>query len=155
MSKDGEVWVKVSIATQQLELWKGRFCQKKWSISTSQFGLGYLEGSQKTPLGRFAIAEKIGGDEPINTRFVARIKMGQWDSETWLEEDWILSRILWLKGLEKNNLNTQARYIYIHGTNQERWIGQARSHGCLRMKNQDVIEFYDQVNIGTEIWIQP
>jgi lipoprotein-anchoring transpeptidase ErfK/SrfK len=155
MTKYAEVWLKVSIANQQLELWRGRRCEKTWLISTSQFGLGFLEGSQKTPLGQFAIAEKIGENEPRYTRFVARVKMGQWDGKTWLKEDWILSRILWLKGLEKNNLNTQARYIYIHGTNQEKWIGQARSHGCLRMINQDIIELYDLVNIGTEVWIQP
>lgn len=122
-------------------------------ISTSQFGFGFEEGSQKTPTGRFQISEKIGAEMPANTVFRERRPLVK-ESVNWsTEPDLMTSRILWLEGLDPYNANTKARYIYIHGTNQEHLIGQPASHGCVRMRNADIIELFELVPTGTEIQI--
>jgi len=110
------------------------------------------EGSRKTPLGRFKIAEKIGHGMPHGTVFRSRIPLGP-DEPLPETEDLITSRILWLEGLEPHNANTKERFIYIHGTKHEDRIGRADSHGCIRMRNADVIELFDLVQEGTLVRI--
>ena len=144
--------LEVSIATQRLQLWDGFQLVKEWPCSTSKFGIGVVEGSQKTPLGRFAVKEKHGTGQPSGTIFKARVPVGQWRGEA-LHDDLVLTRILRLDGLEPHNANTFARYIYIHGTNDEPKVGQPASHGCVRLKNAEMIELYDLVPEGTEVWI--
>ncbi len=111
------------------------------------------DGSMKTPLGRFRIAEKIGQGAPAGTIFQSRIPLNPEDPLP-LTEDWITSRILWLEGLDEQNANTKDRLIYIHGTRHEEKIGFPDSHGCIRMRNQDVIELFDLVEEGTLVAIE-
>ncbi|MEN3940712.1 L,D-transpeptidase [Prosthecobacter sp. SYSU 5D2] len=145
--------IEVSVATQRLVLWDGIHQVKSWPCSTSKFGLGYTEGSNKTPLGGFVIREKHGDSAPSGTIFKSRQPVGQWTPEMVTPDDLVLTRILWLDGVEKRNANTFQRYIYIHGTNDERSIGRPASHGCVRLKNADVMELYDLVPLGTAVWI--
>lgn len=106
----------------------------------------------KTPLGKFRICEKIGGDAPAWSVFKSRRPTGE-IAVPGGEGDGILSRILWLEGVEEANRNTKDRYIYIHGTNQEHLVGEPASHGCIRLKNEDVIELFGVVPTGTEVEI--
>jgi L,D-transpeptidase YbiS len=145
--------IEVSIATQTLELWEGRRLLKQWPCSTSRFGIGFTEGSNKTPLGAFRVAEKHGADGGHHTIYKGRAPVGEWSPTDRTEEDLILCRILWLEGLEDRNANTKGRYIYIHGTNQEHHIGRPGSHGCVRMRNADVAELFDLAAVGTPVWI--
>lgn len=128
---------------------------ERFPISSSKFGEGDEEGSNKTPLGKFMISEMYGEGTPPYTIFRSRLEAGIWkpgadDSD----EDKILSRILRLSGLSKDNQSTFRRYIYIHGTNDEGRIGQKSSIGCIRMKNSDVIALYNQVSVGTLVQIK-
>lgn len=125
---------------------------KTYPVSTSQFGVGFEEGSNKTPTGNFIISEKLGKDELILTIFKARKSIGVWDRKP-TDEDLVLSRILWLDGVDMANSNTKNRFIYIHGTNQENLIGTPASHGCVRMRNKDVVELFNLVEIGAQIFI--
>jgi lipoprotein-anchoring transpeptidase ErfK/SrfK len=124
-----------------------------WLVSTSRFGLGFEEGSFRTPTGRFMIAEKIGEDAPAGMIFRSRLATGK-VAEQGGEEDLVLTRILWLEGLDPQNANTRQRYIYIHGTNQEHLIGTAASHGCIRLRNDDMIDLFDRVREGTHVEIK-
>jgi hypothetical protein len=107
----------------------------------------------KTPLGRFQIAEKIGADAPPGTIFRSRLPLPP-EEVPLPSDDLVLSRILWLDGVEKQNANTRDRFIYIHGTNHEDEIGQPSSHGCIRMKNDDLVALFDQVPRGAEVMIE-
>ena len=145
--------IEVSVPEQKLTLFIDDLIAASYPISTSKFGLGSEENSNRTPLGTFQIKEKIGGDQPIRTIFKSRIPQGEWQPQAVVEDDLVLSRILWLDGLEPENANTYKRYIYIHGTNQEELIGQAASHGCVRMRNIDMVELYDLVEAETPVFI--
>lgn len=145
--------IEVTIGTQTLALWDGTRLVKQWPCSTSKFGIGFAEGSNRTPLGAFRVVEKHGADAPLHTIFKARIPVGEWNPENKTTDDLILARILWLEGTELRNANTQQRYIYIHGTNEEKTIGQRGSHGCVRMRNADVAALYAIVAVGTPVWI--
>lgn len=144
--------IEISVADQALRLRRGKKLVRTYPISTSRFGLGTEEGSLKTPLGRFQIAEKIGAGMPQGTIFRSRVPLGPGDPlpDT---EDLITSRILWLDGVDPGNANTKDRYIYIHGTKHEDRIGEPDSHGCIRMRNADVIELFDIVQEGTPVRI--
>lgn len=143
--------IKVSISEQSLQIGT----TKKYAISTSKFGIGTEEGSYKTPLGSFQISEKFGSGEEIHSIFKARKKVGTWiPDDLDCEEDRIVARILRLSGLSISNSNTYIRYIYIHGTNAEKFIGTPKSHGCVRMNNLDIIELYNRVSLGTMVTIQ-
>ena len=144
--------IEVSIRDQSLVLRRGPTTLRSYKISSSRFGLGTEEGSRKTPLGRFRIAEKIGDGMPAGTVFAARIPVGP-DEPLPETEDWITSRILWLEGVDPENANTKQRFIYIHGTKHEDRIGSPDSHGCIRMRNADVIELFDLVQEGTLVRI--
>ena len=121
-------------------------------VSTSRFGLGFENGSRKTPTGTFCIHQKIGGEMPAGTVFKGR-KPVRTPVDWSTEPDLITSRILWLDGLDEENAETRERYIYIHGTNQEQLIGQAASSGCIRMRNADIIRLFDQVEVGALVEI--
>jgi L,D-transpeptidase YbiS len=144
--------IRISVRDQRLDLTSGDVVLSSYPVSTSRFGLGSEEGSMKTPLGRFKIAEKIGADAPSGTVFHSRIPLAPADAPP-PADDLVLSRILWLDGLEEHNANTRDRFIYIHGTNHEEAIGQPTSHGCIRMKNADLIALFDQVPLGAEVVI--
>jgi len=138
--------LRVDVARQVMEVFSGASLLKTYPVSTSKFGLGSEPGSYKTPLGRFKISEKIGGDAPLRMAFKSRQPTKIVDGEG--EEDLILTRILWLSGLDPENANTYERYIYIHGTNQESHIGTPASHGCIRMKNRDIAELFGEIPDG-------
>jgi lipoprotein-anchoring transpeptidase ErfK/SrfK len=145
--------IHVSIRDQQLIVREDERAIRTYPVSTSRFGTGTEQGSFKTPTGRFRVAEKIGSDAPHGTVFVGRVPL---ESHQALPptEDLITSRILWLDGLEDHNANTRDRFVYIHGTKHEDKIGTAASHGCVRMRNADVIELFEMVDEGTPVVIE-
>jgi lipoprotein-anchoring transpeptidase ErfK/SrfK len=147
--------IRVSIASQRLDLLSPEEeLIASYPVSTSRFGTGFEEGSFRTPTGRFCICEKIGDGAPPRAIFKSRVPTGAIAScENEGEEDLILSRILWLEGVDPENANTRDRYIYLHGTNQESLIGTPASHGCVRLNNLDMIDLYDRVNPGTPVEI--
>jgi lipoprotein-anchoring transpeptidase ErfK/SrfK len=142
----------VDVARQTLRVMDGRKVAAEFPISTSKFGLGFEEGSFKTPTGKFRIARKIGGTAALWTIFRARKNTGR-RAKPGGKEDLVLSRILTLDGLDRANANSLARYIYIHGTNQERLIGRPASHGCVRLRNTDMAKLYRLVRRGTAVRI--
>ncbi len=144
--------LRISVPDQRLDLVAGEKVLASYPVSTSRFGLGSEEGSMKTPLGKFKIGEKIGGEFEPGTVFRNRVPLAS-KEVTQPTDDLIVSRILWLDGLEEHNANTRERFIYIHGTNHEEEIGQPASHGCIRMKNDDLIALFEQVPVGAEVVI--
>jgi len=146
--------IHISIRDQTLSHIDSNDKQLTFPISSAKNGIGAEEGSYKTPSGEFRIDEKHGYNAPINTIFKGRQPQGLWNGEKDLG-DLVLTRILWLTGTEPRNVNTKSRYIYIHGTNHENFIGSPQSCGCIRMKNQDVITLYDLISIGTPVKILP
>ena len=145
--------IHVSIRDQQLTVKENEQPIRTYPVSTSRFGIGTEEGSFKTPIGRFCVAQKIGSDMPNGTVFVGRVPL-QADEGLPPTEDLVMSRILWLDGLDEQNANTRDRFVYIHGTEHEDKIGTAASHGCVRMRNEDVIELFEMVNEGTPVVIE-
>ena len=145
--------VHISIRDQKLTLKDGDTPVRSYSVSTSRFGTGTEMGSMKTPTGRFHVAEKIGGDAPTGTVFRSRVALKPVDPLP-PTEDLVMSRILWLDGLDEHNANTRDRYIYIHGTKHEDKIGTPASCGCVRMRNADVIELFDLVDEGMPVVIE-
>lgn len=132
-------------------------------ISTAKRGLGEQLGSECTPRGNHVIRAKIGSGCPPNTVFEGRRPTGELYSpqlrRRYPGRDWILTRILWLSGTEPGfnrlgTVDTMRRYIYIHGAPDEDPMGQPSSHGCIKMRNSDVIELFDQVPAGTAVSIR-
>lgn len=146
--------LQISMDDQSLRVMSHGECLRKFTISTAEKGMGFEEGSNCTPVGKFRVYSKIGADEPEGTIFKGRKPVGLWDGRS-RNGDLILSRILQLDGLDPENRNTLERYIYIHGTNREDQLGQPSSHGCVRMANKAVVELFDMVEVGTEVDIQP
>jgi lipoprotein-anchoring transpeptidase ErfK/SrfK len=145
--------IHVSIKNQQLTLKENDQSIRTYPVSTSRFGIGTEKGSLKTPTGRFRVAGKIGGDMPDGTIFAGRVPLEPGQARP-LTEDLVMSRILWLDGLDEHNSNTRDRFIYIHGTRHEDKIGMPASHGCVRMRNADVIELFELVDEGTPVVIK-
>jgi lipoprotein-anchoring transpeptidase ErfK/SrfK len=154
MKKSPEPKIRISVRRQQLVLKSGRQKLAEYPVSTSRFGLGSKEGSFKTPTGKFRIAEKIGGGMPVGTVFKSRRPVKA-TKKLLREKDLVMTRILWLDGLERRNANTHDRYVYIHGTNHEDEIGTPASHGCVRMKNADLLELFERVKVDTPVEIAP
>lgn len=129
-----------------------------YSISTAANGVGEQKGSFCTPLGNFVIAEKIGDNLESGSVLIARVPTGEIYSKQLSnqqpERDWILSRILWLDGVDSHNRNTKQRYIYIHGSPDELSLGVPESKGCIRMKNSDIIQLFNQVETGGRVVIE-
>ena len=145
--------IHISIGDQKLTLMDGDTAIRSYPVSTSRFGVGTEMGSMKTPTGRFRVAEKIGGDAPSGTVFRSRVALKPNDPLP-PTEDLVMSRILWLDGLDEHNANTRERFIYIHGTKHEAKIGSPASCGCIRMRNADVVELFDLVDHGTPVVIE-
>src|SRR5437660_2986399 len=145
--------IDVSIRDQRLTLTRDGEEVCSYPVSSSRLGIGTEEGSMKTPLGSFRIAEKIGDSAAPGTIFKARVALGP-DDPLPDTEDFVTTRILWLDGLDEENANTRGRYIYIHGTKHEDKIGTPDSHGCIRMRNTDVIELFDLVDGTTQVVIR-
>jgi len=143
----------VSVADQQMVLVRAGELVAKYPISTSKFGLGDARNSYKTPLGRLRICEKIGDGLTAGTVLKGREATREVLPVNAPGRDPIVTRILWLEGLEEQNRNARARAIYIHGTPEESRLGEAVSWGCIRMRSRDIIALYDQVDEGTEVSI--
>lgn len=155
--------IRVSIARQRLELVEGDRSVASYPISTAARGPGERRDSERTPRGRHAIDEKIGSGAAPGAVFEARQSTGEvCTPERFAEEperDWILTRILWLAGLEPGrnrggDVDSKRRFVYIHGTPDVAGLGQPRSHGCIRMKSEDVIDLFDRVEVGTIVDIE-
>ena len=147
-------YLRVTIAQQILELFDQKPSENNpfkllasYKISSSRFGLGTEPGSYRTPTGYFLIHKKIGKGAPERMIFKAR-KATEKIASLGGEEDHVLTRILWLSGLEPHNINTRERFIYIHGTNQETLLGTPASHGCIRLSNKNSIELFKKVRKG-------
>lgn len=125
----------------------------EYPVSTSKFGLGDNPGSNATPLGRMKVQKKIGDNAPSGAVFKSRRFTGEVLPVDAPGRDPIVTRILWLQGLEDRNRNAYDRFIYIHGTPEERTIGQAASFGCIRMRSRDIIELYDTIGVGAKVFI--
>ena len=154
MKKSPETSIRISVRKQELILRSGGKKLATYRVSTSRFGLGSEEGSFKTPTGKFRVAEKIGDGAPLGTVFKSRRRVKA-TKKMLREEDLVMTRILWLDGLEPANANTHDRYVYIHGTNHEDEIGTPASHGCVRMRNADLIELFEKVSVNTPVEIKP
>ena len=144
----------VDVASQTLRVMDGVSVAAEFPVSTSRFGLGCEEGSFRTPTGRFVVRAKIGQGAPAWTIFRARENTGEMAAPGG-EEDLVLTRILTLDGLDPENANTLGRFVYIHGTNQEQLIGTPASHGCIRLRNADMITLHGMVPAGTPVEILP
>jgi len=152
--QDSETRIVILVPKQLLQLWEGHALRWEVPVSTSKHGVGCEEGSHRTPPGRFRICEKVGAGAPPWAVFKGRRWTGEF-GDPQDEKDQILSRILWLDGLEEANANTRDRYVYLHGTNAEAAIGQPASIGCVRLRNDDMITLFDRVSVGTEVEIVP
>lgn len=151
--QSSEEWeMRVDISRQMLDLRRHGVPLKSWPVSTSRFGVGSEAGSFKTPSGRFVVQEKIGAGAPLWAEFKSRQATGNIASPGG-DNDGILTRILWLSGLDSENANTRDRYIYFHGTNREDLIGTPASHGCIRLRNADIAELFNLVPEGTRVVI--
>jgi lipoprotein-anchoring transpeptidase ErfK/SrfK len=152
----------VSIKEQKLYHIKDDKIVKDYIISSSAYGTGNEEGSNKTPLGLHKVKQKYGEKTPINGRMVGRIFYGEiatiYTDGSKSKTDDVTSRIFWLEGLEKgknkgDGIDSYKRYIYIHGTSEEGRLGSPSSHGCIRMKNKEVIALYRLIEVGTLVLI--
>jgi lipoprotein-anchoring transpeptidase ErfK/SrfK len=124
-----------------------------YPVSTSKFGLGDSLRSSRTPLGQLEIAKKIGDNAPLGAVFKDRVRTGEIVAPNSPGRDPIVTRILWLRGREAQNANAFGRYIYIHGTPEERLIGTPASYGCIRMRSSDIVQLYNIVGVGAAVTI--
>lgn len=161
------ITLKIDTTAQTLIVFDDDKAIQTLSVSTAKNGTGQIENTGCTPLGKHIISDKIGGECPKNAVFIGRVFTGEIYDEHLRQanpdRDWILSRILWLKGLEDGyNLgkttdgmlcDTHARHIYIHGTPDSEPMGVPMSHGCIRMTNDDVMWLYDVVHVGVDVLI--
>jgi L,D-transpeptidase catalytic domain len=155
VTKDSDHRIVVSVADQSLELYHKETLLGRYPISTSRFGLGDRPGSRATPLGRMEVAIKIGAGAPLGAVFKSRRRTGEVLVPNAPGRDPIVTRILWLKGLEPQNRHAFARCIYIHGTPEERNVGRPASFGCVRMKSVDMLRVFNVVGVGATVEIIP
>lgn len=152
--------IEVNIKQQKLWLKDEDLIQEEFQVSTAKNGVGEIINSECTPRGEHEIAEMIGADQVMDTVFVGRVSTG----EIYIPElrnqfpqrDWILTRIIWLTGCEQERnkggrVDTHARYIYIHGSPDDVEMGTPGSHGCVRMRNKDIIRLFDLVSVGMKV----
>ncbi len=143
--------IVISVPEQRMMVLEDGHPIAQYPVSTSRFCLSDRPGSCGTPLGELEIARKIGGNAPCGAVFKNQRPTGEIVRPDAPGRDPIVSRILWLRGLEAQNRNAFGRYIYIHGTAAERQIGTPASFGCIRMRSADVIELYNIVGVGTKV----
>lgn len=148
---DRTTLIRVSVPNQKMIVFKKGVQVAMYDCSTSKFGLGDQPGSYRTPLGKMYVAQKIGGGQPSGMKFKSRRPTGEIVKPDSPGRDPIVSRILWLKGLERQNARAYKRTIYIHGTAEERTIGTPSSYGCIRMRSRDVIDLYEKVGVGAQV----
>jgi lipoprotein-anchoring transpeptidase ErfK/SrfK len=146
-----DLLIEVSISTQALTVTQNGKTIFEAPVSTAANGIGFEEGSHQTPTGNFIVREKIGEGAPLFTSFKGRLPLRVWKGGK--SNDAILSRILWLDGLDEENGNTRERYIYFHGTHAEDLIGQPASCGCIRLRNEDMLSLFDITPIFTRVRI--
>ena len=153
-------FLDIAVSEQRLDVIANSNKVKSYPVSTAKNGMGELRGSECTPRGWHRVRAKIGSGLPPNTVFVGRRPTGEIYNDALAEQypgrDWILTRILWLGGLESGlnrygDVDTCWRYIYIHGTPDEDSIGSPVSHGCIRMKNSDILDLFGRVEAG--VWV--
>jgi len=154
--------VNIDISNQVLQVQQNLDIIFSAQVATAKNGAGERYGSEQTPRGWHLVRAKIGTGEPENRVFVGRRATNELYSEelsiSYPDRDWILTRIIWLSGLELGfnrlgDVDTMRRYIYIHGCPDNAKIGEASSHGCIRMRNKDVIPLFDMLNVGTKVLI--
>ena len=152
----------VNITEQKMYYIKEGGIVKTYVISSSNYGVGNKAGSNKTPIGLHKVKQKFGEETPINGKMIGRVFYGDiatiYTDNTKSKTDDVCSRILWLVGLEEGlnkgeGIDSYNRYIYIHGTSEEGRLGKPASHGCIRMKNKEVIELYERIKIDTLVLI--
>jgi len=155
--------IEVIVSAQTLTLYAEERALMAFPVATASKGVGEQNGSEQTPRGWHYVRAKIGSEQPVNSVFVGRRPTGEIYAPALKaqapERDWILTRILWLSGLEpgRNRLgtvDTMQRYIYIHGCPEEEPMGIPSSHGCIKMHNQDMIHLFDSVAVGTRVLIK-
>ena len=153
----------VNVKKQELQYWNNDQLECSYSISTAKNGVGEEQGSECTPRGQHIVRAKIGNGAAINSIFVGRRFTSEIFNEDirkkFPERDWILTRILWLSGTELGvnrlgNVDTMQRYIYIHGCPDKDVMGQPSSHGCIKMRNSELVELFDKVDVGTLVTIK-
>ncbi len=156
------IHLEVHIPSQKMVVYNNKLLCGEYSVSTAKNGVGEVKNSEQTPRGLHVIRAKIGANQPVNTVFVGRRPTGEIFTpalrEAAPDRDWILTRILWLCGLEpgKNrlgNVDTMQRYVYIHGAPDDIEMGTPGSRGCIRMRNSDLVELFDNVTAGTKLLI--
>ena len=145
--------IVVSVPDQTLALLDGEKVLARYRVSTSKFGNGDNVGSYRTPLGTLFVSGKFGDRLPVGTVIKNRAPMGEVIAVDAPNRDAIISRVIWLRGMERQNSAAHDRCIYIHGTPEERDIGKPFSFGCIRMRSRDVIALYDSVHIGMHVTI--
>lgn len=157
-----QLTIEIDIGLQKLFLKKGNTILREYPVSTAKNGTGEQQDSECTPRGRHQVAEKIGDGCATDTVFVSRQPTGEIYSPQLRQEqpgrDWILTRILWLRGTEPginegDSVDSYNRFIYIHGSPDDVAMGEPGSRGCIRMRNRDVIELFDLVDTGTPVII--
>ena len=143
----------VSVPDQVLALVDRGKLLARYPVSTSKFGIGDSAASYRTPLGTLFVSAKIGDRLPAGAVIKNRIPTGEVVSVDAPGRDAIVSRVIWLRGMEAQNRGARDRCIYIHGTPEERRLGKPASFGCIRMRSRDIIDLYDRVHIGTHVTI--
>lgn len=143
----------VSVTDQKMLLVKDGAPVKTYKVSTSKYGTGDKPGSNRTPLGHLRVAKKIGTTAPHGAVFKSRRPTGEILKPNSPGRDPIVTRILWLNGLEGRNRNAFKRTIYIHGTPEENRLGHPASYGCIRMSSRDVVDLYNRIGYGADVFI--
>ena len=152
---EGPSRVIISVRDQKLMLIENGAKLATYPVSTSKFGVGDNWGRMTTPLGFLQVAEKIGDHAPVGAVFRNRRFTGEIIKANAPGRDPVITRIIWLRGLQAENAHAFSRCIYIHGTPEEKYIGRPASYGCIRMKSGDVAELYAQLPLGTIVEIVP
>ena len=150
---DTQHHIVISTRDQKLAVLEGGTLLATYPVSTSKFGLGDSLRSSRTPLGELEVAKKIGNNAPLGAVFKDRIRTGEIVAANSPGRDPIVTRILWLRGREAHNANAFGRYIYIHGSPEERLIGTPASYGCIRMRSIDIVQLYNIVGVGAAVTI--
>ncbi|MBR7792987.1 L,D-transpeptidase [Undibacterium sp. FT147W] len=151
--KDTQHRIVVSVPEQKMRLFDNGNLIATYTISTAKRGIGDLPDSYMTPGGKMEIAEKFGAGMPIGTAFKDRVPTGEIVAIDAPGRDPVVTRILWLRGTEERNQHAYQRYIYIHGTPQESLLGNPASYGCIRMRSADIVELFDKVGVGAEVFV--
>ncbi|MGP9644365.1 MULTISPECIES: L,D-transpeptidase family protein [unclassified Halomonas] len=158
--KDG--WIEIDTSAQILRWWQGQTPGFECAISTGRAGVGQQDGSGQTPHGWHYVRAAIGHEQPVNAVLRGRRFTGEIFSSDLADahptRDWILTRILWLCGLERGfnragSVDSQRRYIYVHGTPPDQPMGKPASHGCVRMRNEDLLYIFERAVPGTPVWL--